>query len=86
MRKDKGVKTALDSLLRLKMLLKVCTVSEKTIELALSSTFRDFEGAIQYYSAVDNNLDCLITRNKRDYRATDIPVYLPKEFLDTLED
>lgn len=85
LRKDKGAKVALDALLRLKMLLKILPIGEKTIELALSSEFRDFEDAIQYYSAIESNLDCLITRNKKDFRSADIPVYHPREFLHILE-
>ena len=85
LRKDKGAKVAQDALLRLKMLLKIVPIGEKTIELALSSEFRDFEDAIQYYSAIEGNLDCLITRNKKDFKSADIPVYDPREFLDILE-
>jgi len=85
LRKDNGQKAALESLLRLRMLVKVLAIDEKTTDLALSSAFKDFEDAMQYYSAVGNSLDCLITRNKKDYKAADIPVYSPREFLDILE-
>ena len=85
LRKDKGAKVARDALLRLRMLLKILPTGEKTIELALSSEFSDFEDAIQYYSAIEGNLDCLITRNKKDFKSADIPVYDPREFLDILE-
>jgi predicted nucleic acid-binding protein len=81
-----GAKSAKESILRLKMLLKILTIDEKIIELALSSAFNDFEDAIQYYSAVENNLDCLVTRNKRDYKASYIPIYTPKEFFDIRKD
>jgi predicted nucleic acid-binding protein len=81
LRKDNGAKAAIESLLRLKMLVKVVTVGERTIELALSSHFTDFEDAIQYFAALACGADCLITRNKKDYRNTEIPVFLPGELL-----
>ncbi|MBD3208234.1 MAG: PIN domain-containing protein [Candidatus Nealsonbacteria bacterium] len=85
LRKERGAKPALDALLRLKMLLRVLTIGDKAVQLALSSAFRDFEDALQYYAAVEHGLDCLITRNKKDYRGEDIPVYLPGEFLELIE-
>ena len=81
LRKDNGAKAAIESLLRLKMLLKIVTVGERTIELALSSHFTDFEDAIQYYTALDSGADCLVTRNKKDYRNTEIPIFFPGELL-----
>lgn len=84
LRKGKGPKAARESLLRLKMLLKVVVINEKIIDLALSSTFTDFEDAIQYYSALENTCDCLITRNKKDYKESEVPVYSPREFLNIL--
>jgi hypothetical protein len=36
---------------------------------------------VQYYSALHVRADCLITRNKGDYRADRLPVMTPEEFL-----
>ena len=81
LRKDNGSKIAIASLLNLRMLLKIVNIGEKTINLALSSHFSDFEDAIQYFSALDCGADCLVTRNKKDYKNTEIPVFLPGELL-----
>ena len=59
-------------LIRLKALFNIVTINEKTIELALSSEFKDFEDAIQYYSALESDINYLITRNKKDYKDLDI--------------
>ena len=80
-RKDHNSKTAVDLLIRLKMLLKIVSIGERTLELALTSSFADFEDAIQYFAALDCKADCLVTRNKKDYRQAQIPVFLPDEFL-----
>jgi predicted nucleic acid-binding protein len=81
LRKDHDNKGAVDRLIRLKMLLKIVTIGERTIELALSSSFTDFEDAIQYFAALDCKADCLVTRNKRDFKGSKIPVFLPGELL-----
>ncbi|MCF6149428.1 MAG: PIN domain-containing protein [Candidatus Kuenenia sp.] len=51
------------------------------IDLSLTSDFRDFEDAVQYYSAVQAKADCLITRNKSDYKVDRLPVLTPEEFM-----
>jgi predicted nucleic acid-binding protein len=85
LRKFRNAKFAVSSLLRLKLLVKILPVNEKIIDLALSSDFKDFEDAIQYYCALENNIPHFITRNKRDYRETDLVICNPKEFLKIIE-
>jgi hypothetical protein len=52
----------------------------KVIDLSLASDFKDFEDAVQCYSAVNAKVDCLITRNKRDYVTDILPILTPEEF------
>lgn len=68
---------------KIRIVLRVANVSEKTIDSALSSGIRDFEDAIQYYSAIEVSSDFLITRNKQDFPQTQsrIPIFTPDEFL-----
>lgn len=54
------------------------------IDLSLVSGFKDFEDAVQYYSAFQVKADCIITRNKGDFRDDKLPVLAPEEFLATL--
>ena len=51
----------------------------------LSSGWRDYEDATQYRSAIDEQADCIVTRNKKDFSASDIPVYELDEFLEMIE-
>ncbi len=81
LRKQESNKFAIRVLSRLKALLRVLTINEKIIELALSSGFKDFEDAIQYYSALEENLEYLITRNKEDYKHSGIIICNAKEYL-----
>ncbi len=56
-------------------------LDEKIIDLALNSDFSDFEDAIQYYSALQNNIDVLITRHLKDYKKTQISVLTARDFI-----
>jgi hypothetical protein len=55
------------------------TVDERVLDLALASTFKDFEEAIQYYTAFTNDLDAVVTRNKRHYREAKLPILDARE-------
>lgn len=68
-------------LIKFKVLVEVLPLEDKILELALASDFTDFEDAVQYYTALDNKLDIIITRNKKDFKALEIPVLTAKEYL-----
>jgi predicted nucleic acid-binding protein len=59
-------------------------VDSSTIEQSVESKFKDFEDAMQYFSAKHEDIDYIITRNKKDFIASDIPVFEPQEFVDYL--
>ncbi|MBU4485730.1 MAG: PIN domain-containing protein [Candidatus Delongbacteria bacterium] len=84
-RKVKGKESAKTVLRKLKILVKVLSVDEKVIELALESDFSDFEDAIQYYACLDNKIDVIITRNKGDFRNSKLPVMTAEEFIAVLK-
>ena len=75
------VKTTRNLLLQFKTLVSVAAVDEKIIELALTSEFPDFEDAIQYYTAMENKVSLIITRNIKDYSKSLIPVATPESYL-----
>jgi len=66
---------------KFKTLVNVLAVDSKTIDLAIASDFQDFEDAIQYSCAIENNLTILITRNIKDYKKASITVLTPETFL-----
>ena len=51
----------------------------------LSSGWKDYEDATQHRSAIDENSDCIVTRNKKDFKASTIPVMTALEFLATFD-
>jgi predicted nucleic acid-binding protein len=68
-------------LAKFKVLIEVLAVDDKIIDLALTSDLKDFEDAIQYYTAIENEMDIIITRNKKDFKNVDLPILTAKEFL-----
>ena len=85
LRKLKSNKEALHILSDLRQLLTILPVTQQTVESALKSDFRDFEDALQYHAAIENNLKFLITRNKKDYRNPEITVCNAREFLQIVQ-
>ena len=63
------------------LLIRILPMDEEIIRLALNSDFRDFEDAIQYYTALNHGIPLLITRNKKDYAAARITILTAEEFL-----
>ena len=68
-------------LLKFKTLVTVLSVTDKVIELSLSSDFKDFEDGIQYFTATENNIKTLLTRNLKDYKSAQISVLTAEQFL-----
>jgi predicted nucleic acid-binding protein len=76
--------SALKSLRKLKTLINTLPVDERVIEQSLNSEFNDFEDAIQYFTAINNRINIIITRNKTDYKKRKINVLTAEEYLKTL--
>ncbi|WP_181305905.1 PIN domain-containing protein [Rufibacter sp. XAAS-G3-1] len=68
---------------KFKVLVQVLPVDDKVIELALHSDFKDFEDAIQYFTAIEAGLTTLLTRNIKDYKKAEITVQTPELYVQT---
>ncbi len=68
-------------MIKFKLLVKILPLEDKILDLALASDFRDFEDAVQYHTAIENNLNIIITRNKKDFKTSRIPVLTAREYL-----
>lgn len=80
--KLKSTKEAREILRKFKLLVEIVSLDEKITQLALSDdNFQDFEDGLQYYSAMENQIDIIITRNKKDFKNSKIPVLTAKEFM-----
>ena len=68
-------------LLKFKTLVSVLSVTDKIIDLALSSDFKDFEDGMQYFTATENSIKILLTRNLKDFKSAQISVQTAEQFL-----
>jgi predicted nucleic acid-binding protein len=82
--KDKSSAEARATITNLLQFIQVAPVDQGTIEQALNLDYRDFEDAVQMISAVQCKVDCLVTRNVKDYQPALLPVVKPVDFLGTL--
>jgi predicted nucleic acid-binding protein len=87
LRKEKSAKTAVLILQKLNSLVEILSVDRNIIEEALNSEFKDLEDAIQYFTAKNNGVNIIITRNITDYSKyiKDSVVITAKEYLTSLE-
>ena len=60
---------------------KLLSLESDVVNKALDSNFEDFEDAIQHLIAKRYNCEAIITRNIRDYKHSDIPVFTPDQYL-----
>jgi len=66
---------------KLKVIVRIVDLNEKIISLALNdNTFKDFEDALQYFSAIENNVQAIISRNLKDFEKSKIPVMTAGQF------
>ena len=74
---------------KLDIFCQVCTltcVDANVVQQAIRSSFGDFEDALQYFSAKTVNADIIITRNLKDFAASNIPVMTAEDYLESLGD
>lgn len=80
-RKYLSKKQARDSVGSLLIAFDVLDTIPSDCDQANDSEMADFEDALIAYSAFRNNIDFIITRNKRDFVASPVPALTPEEFL-----
>lgn len=63
----------------------IIPVDSNIIKKSLKSNHKDFEDAIQIISAQSiNEMNCIVTRDLKDYKYAEINVLTPDDFLSTL--
>lgn len=61
---------------------KVVATDEDCVNYATLSDFEDFEDAMQYKCAQKAKADYIVTRNIKDFKAANIKVRTPEDFLE----
>lgn len=71
-----------DVLLNIIDYVNVIPIDIDVIKKGLKSKHKDFEDALQIYSAYSiEKMDCIVTRNIKDFKDSDIPVFSPDELI-----
>lgn len=84
--KLKSPNEAKSILRKFKLLVDVLSLDDKIINLALNDIdFADFEDGLQYFSAIENDQDIIISRNLKDFKKSTIPVLTAEQFLRSIE-
>ena len=73
--------SAVDSL---RGIVKVCSVTNNDVLTAYQRKAKDFEDCLVATCAKSIRCDCIVTRNKKDFEAFDIPLLTPSELLQKL--
>ena len=79
---DKDTRVALNTLFQLFELIDTAGMDCRR---AISSDISDYEDAVMVESAVRTGVDCIVTRNIKDYNQSSVPIYLPSDFLKLIE-
>jgi len=60
--------------------IQIVAIDQDVIKKGLKSKHKDFEDALQMISAYTvEKLDCIVTRNVKDFKDAEIPVFAPDE-------
>ncbi|OYP69203.1 hypothetical protein CIK98_02315 [Prevotella sp. P2-180] len=59
----------------------VCDLQADVVIKSLDSDWQDYEDSVQSMTAMDTFADCIVTRNKKDFRKSVIPVYTIDELM-----
>ena len=75
---NKDIKAVLEDLCKI---VKILPFDKHIIEKSLYSNFKDIEDGYQYFTAKENGIPIIVTRNVKDFLVDDISVVTPEEFL-----
>jgi predicted nucleic acid-binding protein len=71
---------------KLRLILKVLPLDDKIIGLALNDeTFSDFEVGLQYFTAIEDRQELIITRNLKDFKNSKLTAMTAKQYIETIE-
>jgi predicted nucleic acid-binding protein len=81
--KQTDAKSAKEILRKLRLIVNILSLDDKIIGIALNdNSFPDFEDGLQYFTALENDQDIIITRNLKDFKNSVLPVMTAGQFLE----
>ena len=71
---------------KIRLIVNILPLDDKIVGLALNDdSFSDFEDGLQYFTAIENNQNIIITRNLKDFKNSKLPAMTASQFLETME-
>jgi predicted nucleic acid-binding protein len=84
--KQINTKKAKEILRKLRLIVNILPLDDKIIGIALNDdSFSDFEDGLQYFTAITNDQDLIITRNLKNFKASKLPVMSARQFVETMK-
>lgn len=81
LRKQQNHTVIRKTLCLLRDIFNIVTLDQRILNQAMDSNFKDFEDAIQYFSASRVSAECIVSRNLNHYKTSEIPILTPSEYL-----
>ena len=85
LRKAKGHNEAIEFLRSFFKIVNIVGVDSETILDALYSGMKDFEDAVQTEAEIQNNINIIITRNKKDFKSSGLEIFSPDEYINEMK-
>ena len=81
-----NIKSAKEVLRKLRLIVHILPLDDKIIGLALNdNSFSDFEDSLQYFTALENHQELIITRNLKDFKTSKLPVMTARQFVESIK-
>ncbi len=72
----------LEKLKQLLHIIEIIKMDKKAVFKALNSEFKDFEDALQNFSAIENGeIQIILTRNIKDFKKSELAILTPETYL-----
>jgi predicted nucleic acid-binding protein len=85
LRQSSAHERVIEKLKQIITFIDVLVTDREVVVKALNSNFRDFEDALQNYSAEsDGQIDVIITRNSKDFKNSSLGIMTPGNYLKTI--
>ncbi|MBI4356519.1 MAG: PIN domain-containing protein [Gammaproteobacteria bacterium] len=80
-----GTKKAHQAIEKILELLEVSPINRTVLATALSTKMTDYEDAVIYQAAAHAGCQAIVSRNRKDFKSTKIPVYSSLELIKIIE-
>lgn len=82
LRKSANHEIIIEKIKQLLNIIDIIKIDKKAVFGALNSNFKDFEDALQNFSAIENSeIKIILTRNIKDFKKSELAVLTPEIYL-----